>query len=287
VSRLYQYADSSDKSGLFLLDGYQGRNTTFQVSPPAKKLLQYLDYEPGVRNRNRGPQIPDELHWGLFEIGWVYTNGSRVTPPTNEAGEIVVGDKSVEITEEIAEELKLFLQQEGGDDIEELANILNLNLAEGTANSSSGFSKPSRTHICCISDDKCHRIGNQIAERLRTETHPIDQSEWKITCIRGEEMGQTAGKYQIIINIEHKISNKEQYFHKIIFSPESGIEMIWTMTNIMIDWAQRVELEHHRREIIRSIVSVATDENIDIGDPMCDLELITEHSPSVAQFSTL
>lgn len=300
MSRLYEYADSNDKSGLFLLDGYKGNNTTFQVTTIAERLLLHLDYEPGTLHQERGPRIPDELHWGLFEIGWVYTNESGITPPTNAAGEIVVEGEGVEITEEIAQDLKLFLQKEDGDDMEELAEILNLDISGQTEDSSNGLPTtsgtpqdgtdsgglptPPKAPFCDISDTRCHEIAKKVAEHLEIEVDLSEDSEWGITYISGGKINPDTDNHQIIIKTERQYGDEEQYFHKAIFSPENGLEEVWTITNVMLDWNQRIQLEQHRKEIIKSIISVATDEHIDIGDPMCDLELTTEYGPSIEQF---
>lgn len=282
MSRLYQYADSNDKSGLFLLDGYKGRNTTFQVSPTAEKLLQSLDYEPGIRNRNRGPRIPDELHWGLFEIGWVYTNESGVTPPTNEAGEIVVEADSVEITEEIANSLKSFFEEtEAADeDIEELVATLNLDLSPSDTTSNK-VTTSSQTTFCDIPDSRCEEIAEEVTKHFEKE---LNTEEWDITYVSAGRINDETDQHQIIIKTVHQQGDEVQYFHKAIFYPENGLQTVWTTANIQINWNQRAELENQRGQIIQSIISVTTSEHIDIGEPTSDLTLTTEYGPSIEQF---
>jgi hypothetical protein len=274
------------------LDGYKGNNTTFQVSSSAEKLFHHLEYQPGVRNRNQGPRIPDKLHWGLFEIDWIYTNESGVTPPTNNEGEIVVTGGSVEITKEVAEDLKVFFQESGGDDVEELADILDLNISGELENSSKTVPIPPEhserenqpIQICDISNARCEKIAEQVAKHVDIDINPIDDLEWKITYVSGGEINPDTDHYQIIIKTEQESDNGEQFFHKSMFSPIDGFRKIWTITNVRIDWNQRIKLEQQRGEIIKAIISVAADENLDIGDSMGDLELTTEYDPSIEQF---
>lgn len=286
MSRLYQYADSNDKTGLYLLDGYKGQNTTFQVSTLGEKLFQHLDYQPGVRNQKQGPRIPDKIHWGLFEIDWIYTNESGVTPPTNNVGDIITRNNSVEIPEEVAEDLKTYLQKSGGSDVEELANILELDISNKTERSGFNFSastlenhRSNDTTSANISD--IHGIAILVADDINTEIVPTNNAEWEITYINGEKLEEDK---IVIIKIENRHEPNEEFFHRISISPGNRIERITTVTNKKIDWNQRIQLERQRGEIIESFISVTTNENMDIGNPMCNMELSIEYGTSIEQF---
>ncbi|CCQ35931.1 uncharacterized protein Nmlp_1740 [Natronomonas moolapensis 8.8.11] len=282
MSRLYRYADSNDKAGLYLLDGYKGQNTTFQVSRLAEKLFYHLEYEPAIRSQKQGPRIPDKLHWGLFEAGWVYTNASGIAPPTNEAGEIVVEGDSVEITEEIANALESFFEEtEAADeDIEELVATLNLDLSPSDTTGNE-VTTSSQTTFCDIPDSRCEEIAEEVTKHFEKE---LNTEEWDITYVSAGRINDETDQHQIIIKTVHQQGAEVQYFHKAIFYPENGLQTVWTTANIQINWNQRAELEKQRGQIIQSIISVTTSGYIDIGEPTSDLTLTTEYGPSIEQF---
>ncbi len=209
-------------------------------------------------------------------------------------GEVVITGNDVEITEEIAEDLKLFLQQSHGDDVRELAEILNIDISDKTEKSDINdltkseqierYDASKATHICELPDSRCQEIAKQVAQQVDLDSLSDGIPEWETTYTHGGKITQDAEQYQLIIKTERKTGSEEQYFNKIIFTPEDGIKTVWTMTNVMIDWNQRIQLEQQRGEIIKSVISVAVDEDLDIGGSMCDLELTTEYEPSIDQF---
>jgi hypothetical protein len=269
VSRLYQYADSNSKTGLFLLDGYKGRNTTFQVSSTGEELFRHLDYEPGIRNHERGPRIPDELHWGLFEVGWVYTNESDVTPPTNDAGDIIIEDEEVELTPEMAAELVSFLQNvdEEADKTEELSEILDL---------SSAASAP---FIWNVSQSRCQDIAEKVGESVTAALNQSSSGKWTAKGVLGtksefdDESGEKAVIEARLINQSDPIG---RYHNIAYFCPEHGFETIATVTDRQLDWDNRIALEQQRQHLLESIISVARSEAVDIGDPGADVRLVSD-----------
>lgn len=282
MSRLYQYANSSSESGLYLLDGFKGNHTTFQVTPIAERLLRHLDYEPGVRNQERGPRIPDELHWGLFEVGWVYTKSSDVTPPTNEAGEIVVEKDGVELTKQVADDLKLFFEQtdDVDDEIDELAEILSLDVHINTAERTISPSTPTtQEHIWDIPESRFQDIEEQIKTDVREDRKSEDGASWIINNIEAEiSEFDDIEKGVITIETERTHSRKE-YLHIAYFCPVHGFERVVTVADEEINWKKRMDLEQHRQEVISSVITATTEENIHLGDSTAELNLRTESDP--------
>jgi hypothetical protein len=94
MARLYEYADSNDKSGSFLWDGLDEGNVTFQVTPLAEQLLNRLGFESGTVNQQRGPRLPNQLQWALYETGLIYAGGSESPSVADYDGEIERVDES-------------------------------------------------------------------------------------------------------------------------------------------------------------------------------------------------
>jgi hypothetical protein len=71
---VHEYVPSSDKSGFYLRDGFDGKIITYQVSAPAEELLYHLDYDDGETLQQ---EVFDILH----RLRLVYTHNSGVEPP--------------------------------------------------------------------------------------------------------------------------------------------------------------------------------------------------------------
>lgn len=70
---VHEYVPSSDKSGFYLRDGFDGTIVTYQVSGLAENLLYQLDYDDGET-------LKQELFDILHRLRLIYTHNSGVEP---------------------------------------------------------------------------------------------------------------------------------------------------------------------------------------------------------------
>jgi hypothetical protein len=131
MARLYEYVESNDDSGYFLSGAYEDGNVTFQIESTGERLLNRIGYEPGIKNRERGPQIPPDLKWAMFDEGLIETGGSQPS------GERTAGDFDFEASQLTREELDRLedfvadLKMEGRD-LRELAEAFDIELEDGS-----------------------------------------------------------------------------------------------------------------------------------------------------------
>ncbi|MFC7177864.1 hypothetical protein [Halosegnis marinus] len=109
MARLYKYAASSDKSGYYILSGSDEGNATISVTPFGDRLFNRLPYEAGIRNQNRGPRLPSELYWGLFDAGILYTGDEPSSGEPPEAWDDL--DEATDVDEDVVGALKDALEE--------------------------------------------------------------------------------------------------------------------------------------------------------------------------------
>lgn len=279
MSRLYQYAESNDDSGLFLIDGYEGQNTTFQTTPLAERLFEQLDYEPGIKGRTRGPRIPDALHWGLFEIGWLETGKSEEPTAAGEVGVVLREGEGVDMTDALAEEIAAFLTEvdDADGDADELLDILGFDASGARADEGAGASQ---THVTALSDSRCETFATAVGDRVRSALGTAADSEWQLTYLVGERLDEDT--IQIVVKLVQE--SGRQYFHKVQFTDSEELAYFLTAVDRPLEWQDRRHVGRHRAEILAAVVTVSDSEGIDLGGPMAPVTFDLEHEPSIVQF---
>ena len=169
MAKLYQYADSNDKSGYFLRGGSSDDNYTMRATDLGKRLFDRLDYDPGIVNKQRGPRIPSQLQWAMYDVGLLKTGDSEPSGAGID-GQLDVED--AEITEEMMAELEEFVLSEDSDrrEVQELAEILDIDPDQGT-----------REPIWEISDEEGRGIANIFETKLEEEICTEDVPDWDIS----------------------------------------------------------------------------------------------------------
>jgi hypothetical protein len=107
MARLYKYADSSEKSGYFLLGSNYGQNTTIQVRPLGNELFEQLDYEAGRRGPNgyRGDRLPKDLVSWLWNTRLLYTESGEDSTDTSLDAVLDVDTEEVSFSTETIQQL--------------------------------------------------------------------------------------------------------------------------------------------------------------------------------------
>jgi len=266
MARLYEYADSNDKSGYFLWDGSDEGNVTFQVTPLAERLLDRLGFEPGTVNQQRGPRLPNQLQWALYETGLIYTGGSEPPSVADFDGEIEGADEELEIGEEMLAEIESFIRDAGAEspDVRQLADLLNIEADPGA-----------HGPIWNLPESEMAGVEDYLREYLKARLNPDDGPRWTVSVNCTRDTFEEIEKGVVEIRVEHMAEESEKYFHVGYFCPEHGFERISTVSASSVDWNRRKRLEHHRENIIEAVIDMADELDLYVGEPTADIDLLT------------
>lgn len=246
MARLYQYADSNQKTGYFLRGGTNGSNYTMSATKLGKQLFDQLDYNPGTVNVERGPRIPSQLQWAMYNVGLLET-GENEPSDTSFDGKLDVDDS--EITEEILMKLEEFILSEGTDhaEIKGLADILEI--------------KPESTSgegIWELSKSGGQRIASMFEKKLEKTICTENTPDWNITVRHTPEIPGPEGTTTFHVDVEHPTDEYEIYTYQIYYVADdvSDTPGISTMTKAPVDDSRRVRIDRQRGKVLEAMSHV-------------------------------
>jgi hypothetical protein len=223
-----------------------------------EKLFRQLDYNPGIVNVERGPRIPSQLQWAIYNAGLLET-GENEPSGTGFDGKFDIDDS--EVTEEILIKLEDFILSEGTDhaEIRELADIFDIKAEATWKKDIWELSKSERQSIASMFETR-------LEETICTENTP----NWNITVrhlqgLFGQEHSMTAFK----IVVEHPTEEFEVYQHIIQYVGDdvSDTPSISTMTKAPVDDSRRVRIDRQRGRVLKSMSHVPQLAGVYPGDP--------------------
>lgn len=246
MARLYEYADSNEQTGYFLRGGTNGSNYTMSATNLGEQLFDRLDYDPGTVNVERGPRIPSQLQWAMYNVGLLET-GEKDPSGTGFDGQFDVEDG--EISEEILIKLEEFVDSEGNDHVEikNLADLLNINAKANSENGIWELSKFEGQKIVSMFEKK---LGNTIC----TDNTP----EWNITVRHTPEIPGPEGTTTFHVDVEHPKDDYEVYTHQMYYVADdvSDTPGITTMTKAPVDDSRRVRIDRQRGKVLEAMSHV-------------------------------
>jgi len=149
MARLYCYKRNSSRH--FLLGSVDGANTTIQCTLPANQIFQEINYTPGVRRERRGPKLPGELVYGMWETGLLFTGDSD--RGNEQRGTLTEDGESPKLAKTDRDALQELLSGYGGphrDMLEDLADTLGISATSGPTGVTND--KPSSPDIDSVED---------------------------------------------------------------------------------------------------------------------------------------
>lgn len=273
MARLYEYAASNDKSGYFLRGGTSGSNYTLGVTALGRRLFDHLGYDPGVVNKERGPRIPSQLHWSMYEAGLIRPGDSD---PSGHGidGEIDVDE--TELTEEQIDELEQFIRSAdtSRSEIQELAEIFGFDPGPETSDATDG----PKNIIWEVHGKAAEIVANEIQSTLKGRLSPGENSGRfeveSMRCSDASKLFDETTTFQVRTATEDG-STKEQ--HQLVFVEGDGLTQITSTTNVALEWDDRVRIQKQQMDILDTIRRVSNGPlDMYLGDPadLPDIEII-------------
>jgi hypothetical protein len=236
MARLYEYADSNEKSGYFLRGATSNSNYTMRVTDLGQRLFDQLDYHPGIVNRERGPRIPSQLQWVMYDVGLLKTSGSE---PSGDGINGVIDVEDAEITDTLIAKIESFIREEGNDrsEVQKLAELLEIEAYTDETNA-----------IWSLPEPDMAGIEEYLQEYLKGQLNSDETPHWSVSvnCTR-QTFGET-DKGVVEVRIEHVAEENEMYIHVGYFCPEHGFERIATACGSEIGWDTRRPIRATSRE---------------------------------------
>jgi len=264
------------------LGAVKGRNTTLQTKPIADELFNIMPYEAGIVDEKQGPKLPSELVTALWDAEFIHTGSS----PSSDHQTMTIDFKgdSIELSEADKSALLSFLDSYSGPRINELQEAigpLEIHTSDTKSENNKDDQRPA-TSFCNMADIQCQELAEKVSQKSSLEYSPESQSKWRVSFVNGGRINPNTDQFQVVVKFSHE--SGQQYFHKLMFSPQEGLNTVRTIYRQELNWRQRSELIEQRSTVIKSVISVLTEENIDIGNPMRNIRLNIEHGPSIEQF---
>lgn len=257
MARLYEYAASNDKTGYFLRGGTGDRNYTMRATDLGKRLFDWLDYEPGMVNRERGPRIPSQLQWAMYDVGLLQTGDNEPSGAGFEGEFEVEGD---EITEEMMANLEKFVLREDADrkEIRGLADILDIEPGEDSENGIWELSEFEGQSITSIFETK-------IEEMICTD----DEPDWNIKVRHTPEIPGPEGTTTFHVDVEHPEDEVEVYTHQMYYVADENTDTpgLATMTKAPVDESRRVRIDKQRGRVLEAMSHVPQLAGVYAGSP--------------------
>lgn len=264
MARLYEYAASNTKSGYFLYGGSSEGNYTMRATDLGRRLFDRLDYDPGIINVERGPRIPSQLQWAMYDVGLLKTGDSEPSGAGID-GHFDVGD--AEITEEMIAQLKEFVLGEDSDreEIQELAEILDVDPNDDSFNPIWELSKFEGQGIVNIFE-------SELDELICTENAP----DWDIDVRHTPEIPGPEGTTTFHVDVEHPEDRDEVYTHQMYYVADENSDTpgLATMTKVPVDVDRRVRIDRQRGRVLEAMSHVPRLAGIYAGDPTVELDCI-------------
>lgn len=251
VSRLYRYVDGAEKTGYFII-GDEG-DAAFQVTPVAKHLFDAIGYNPPTKPEGTGSKVPGDLHWALFDVGWIYTGGgeSGQEPPgmmPNNRGQ------SLDLSDQMASDLVEFLQENERQGAEELSERLMIKNRAANRLSSLGEKEQGAVEGFVYGYLEAALTGGRHAEAIdRLDVTYLDLSD-----------DEETGSLNVHIDPE---GDGARCRHTIDAREGKGVTSIITATEAPASWVERARLDRHRSELFQVIEDMSNHPESDIAFP--------------------
>lgn len=257
MARLYEYADSNEKTGYFLRGGTSGSNYTMRATDLGKRLFDRLDYEPGIVNRERGPRIPSQLQWAMYDVGLLKTGENE---PSGAGFDGDLGVEDAEITVEMMAKIEEFVHFEDPDrtEIRELADILDIEPESDLEDAIWELSKFEGQGLVSIFE-------SAIEERICTEDAP----DWSITVRHTPEIPGLEGTTTFHVDVEHPTDGDEIYTHQMYYVADGASDTpgLATMTKAPVNESRRVQIDRQRGGVLEAMTYVPQLAGVYAGDP--------------------
>lgn len=264
MARLYEYAASNDNSGYFLRGGSSDGNYTMRTTDLGRRLFDRLDYDPGIVNKERGPRIPSQLQWVMYDVGLLKTGGSE---PSGAGIDGKFDAENAEITEEMIAKLEEFILGEDSDreEIQRFAEILDIDPKDD-----------SLTPIWELSKSEGQGIVNIFESKLDEIVCTKDAPNWDIDVRYTPEIPGPEGTTTFHVDIEHPKDGDEVYTHQIYYVADENLDTpgLATMTKVPVDVNRRVRIDWQRGRVLEAMSHVPRLAGIYAGDPTVELNCI-------------
>lgn len=253
MARLYQYANSNEKSGYFLI-GDNG-NATFQVTTKAQSLLKKLDYSsPPVKTEQQGPQVPSKLHWLLFDIGWVHTGEEDAGKNKHEQATAQL-EAAETLTDKQIDKIRQFVKEHRGDEAQELANKLDINTVSKTQDRLATLNKqkyePLEEYVWGLMSTVLRRVEEESIEAM--DVTVLDLSDYE----------HTNNSPRSSLNVTVLAPGTEpNYRHSIISSVEDGIAVV-SATDAPQTWEEQGRMNRHQGHLLGALGAISEDSKMD------------------------
>jgi len=257
MARLYEYADSSEKTGYFLRGATGSSNYTMSATELGKQLFERLEYSPGTVNIERGPQIPSQLQWAMYNVGLLETGGNE---PSSADFDGTFDVDNSEITEKILVKLEEFVLSEGANrvEIKELADILDIETEV-----------PSQEGIWELSKSEGQQVASMFEKKLESTICTENTPDWNITVRHTPEIPGPEGTTSFDVDVEHPTDEYEMYTHQMYYVADyvSDTPGISTMTKTPVDGSRRVRIDRQQGRILEAMSHVPQVAGKYAGDP--------------------
>ncbi|WP_224268509.1 hypothetical protein [Haloprofundus salinisoli] len=264
MARLYEYAASNTKSGYFLRGGSSDGNYTMRATDLGRRLFDSLDYDPGIVNRERGPRIPSQLQWAMYDVGLLKTGDSEPSGTGIDGG---LDAEDAEITEEMIAQLEEFVLGEDSDreEILKLAEILDIDPKDDSLTPIWELSKFEGQGIVSIFESKLDEI-------ICTEDAP----NWEIDVRHTPEIPGPEGTTTFHVDIKHPEDGDEIYTHQMYYVADENSDTpgLATMTKVPVDVDRRLRIDRQRGRVLEAMSHVPQLAGIYAGDPTVELNCI-------------
>lgn len=260
MARLYEYADSSDKSGYFIRGGTSESNYTMRATDLGKRLFDRLDYKPGIVGRERGPRVPPEVQWAMYDAG-LLTTGEN--PPSGGGFDGEVNIEDVEFTENQMEELEAFLHDVNTDkdEIQELANILDVELGGASRTPIWELDESARKHLESVYETK-------ISEEL------VDESDGMEIVVAYESVLSDDDCLIFGVDMISGQEDVEDHYYQMLYyrGRSNGVTAV---TRGEVDLEERTIIDRQRSRVLEAMSDVPLQAGLKIGTPGENLEMHT------------
>lgn len=261
---LKRYADGD---GHYVQAAVSDRNRpiTLQCSELTVELYRQAGYEPDIAPA-AGIDVPGELTWTMYDVGLHWTKSEIDSIATDGGtGNVPRDGNGSKLSESAVDQIEAFLAAYDGasrDDVEEL--LRRLREGERTDSASSGSVSGPRG-IWSTTESQRDRyadaLSSEIRRRLGAANARFDVNVEMVLLL--DEENPPCTRVDVLLTAS---ADSTQYLHQLYVCEQHGLEHCSTKTEA-VDWSERLEIEAHRTLVLQSLVDVAEQLDVGIGDP--------------------
>lgn len=229
-----------------------------------RRLFDRLGYDPGVVNRERGPRIPPQLQWAVYDVGLLKTGENE---PSGVDFDGKLNAEDAEITEETLANLEEFVLSEDTDraEIRKLAEILDIDPETDSQNA-----------VWELSESEGRGLERIFESKMEEIICTGDAPERNITVRYTLEIPGIDGITTFHANFEHPTDEDEIYRHQMYYVADDTSETsgLHTMTKAPVDESCRVRIDRQRGRVLEAMTHVPQLAGVYAGDPTEDVSCI-------------